>query len=222
MAHRTRSNAQAEEAQKQSDREQKRAVEAERNRALNERIQIDASRKEERVRKALIDQEHRQREERVSTLADGEFEMREVVLNDAISIDGYQGKWAKWAVFAGRREQLWTSYTAEPVSSDKEPDFVKVSTPIVTIQVVDFSNRYYTGAHGQKRIDVLVNELNRIKDVRSPHVARLFAVERTKSPKGWERLIVVVERLPEAGRLRTWLPKDGFGEDLAKVSCVAS
>lgn len=147
--------------------------------------------------------------------------MREVVLKDPISIDGYQGKWSKWTVFAGRREQLWTSYTAEPVSTDKESDFVKVSTPIVTIQVVDFSNRYYNGAHGQKRIDVLVNELNRIKDVRSPHVARLYAVERTKSPRGWERLIVVVERLPEAGRLRTWLPKDGFGEDLAKVSYSA-
>lgn len=157
----------------------------------------------------------------MSTLADGEFEMREITLNEPIAIDGYQGRWARWSVFAGKREQLWTSYTAEPVSVDKEPDFVKVSTPTVTVQVVDFSNRYYNGAHGQKRIDVLVNELTRIKDVRSPHVARLYAVERTKSPKGWERLIVVVERLPEAGRLRTWLPKDGFGEDQAKVSFCA-
>ncbi|BEI98202.1 hypothetical protein CcaverHIS631_0305010 [Cutaneotrichosporon cavernicola] len=216
MAIREEAQRAAEEAQKQSEREHRLAAEAEQKRVLNERIQLDASRKEERVRQALIDQNRRQREERVSALADGEFEMRELVLKEPISVDGYQGKWAKWSVFAGRREQLWTSYTAEPVSADKDPNFAKVSTPTVTVQVVDFTNRYYNGAHGQKRIDTLISELSRLMEVRSPHVARVFAVEKTKSHKGWERLIVVVERVPEAGRLRTWLPKDGFGEDLAK------
>lgn len=153
--------------------------------------------------------------EKLQGLADGELELRELTLREPISVDGFDGSYASWALFAGRREGLWTSYTGEPAGGG--PGFVSASTPTVTVQVIDFSTPYYQGAHGRKRIDALVSEVNRIKDVRSPNVVRVYAVQRAKSPKGWERVIIVVERTAEGGRLSTWLPKDGLGEEKAKV-----
>lgn len=183
---------------------------------MNEKIMLDATRKQERMRQAQADAEEKQRAEKLSTLADGELEMRELVLEEPISARGHDGQYTKWTLFAGRREPLWTSYTAEPAKLDSS--FVTATMPTVTVQVIDFSKSHYHGTHGRKRIDTLINEINRLKDVQSPHVAQVYAVQRGKSPKGWERLIIVVERVAEGGKLKTWLPSDGFGEETAKVS----
>lgn len=218
MAQREEAQRAVEQAQSQAEMERRKAQEAERFRLLNEKILMDANRKEERNRQAQADEAARERQEKLQGLADGEMELRELTLSEPISVDGADGSYSSWALFGGRREALWTSYTAEPAGSG--PGFVSSSTPTVTVKVIDFSKPYYQGTHGKKRIDALVSEINRIKDVRSPHVARVYAVQRTKSPKGWERVIIVVERSPEGGRLSTWLPRDGFGEELAKEYLV--
>lgn len=163
-------------------------------------------------------EEKKERDEQLSGLADGELEDRELILDAPISIDGYVGSWSNWALFGGRREGLWTSYIAEPARSGR--DFVKTSTPSVTVLIVDFSRQYYHTGPGKKRIEVMVTEINRLKSVHSAHVAKVYAVHWCKSPKGWERLAVVIERIPDGGKLRAWLPKEGFGEETAKVSCL--
>lgn len=182
-------------------------------RLMNEKILLDATRKQEKARRAQADEDERLRAEKVSGLADGELEMRDLELDQPIGVDGHIGVWSKWTLFAGRQEPLWTSYTAEPAGSNS---FVKASVPTVTVQVIDFSRHYYLGPQGSKRIDGLVNEITRLKEVRSPQVARVYAVQRTKSPKGWDRVVVVVERVADGGRLSTWLPNSGFGEEMAK------
>ena len=207
---------QAEAAALEADKEQRRVASEEKNRLLNEKIMLDATRKQERMRRAQADAEERQRAEKLSALADGELEMRELVLDVPITVRGHDGQYSKWTLFAGRREPLWTSYTAEPAK--QENSFVTATMPTVTVQVVDFSKSHYQGPHGKKRIDTLINEINRLKEVQSPHVAQVYAVQRGKSPKGWERVIIVVERVAEGGKLKTWLPSDGFGEETAKVS----
>lgn len=165
-------------------------------------------------------EEKKERDEQLSGLADGELEDRELVLDQPISIEGYVGSWSNWALFGGRREGLWTSYIAEPARSGR--DFVKSSTPSVTVLIVDFSRQYYHTSPGKKRIEVMVTEINRLQSVHSAHVAKVYAVHWCKSPKGWERLAVVIERIPDGGKLRAWLPKEGFGEETAKVSLLAS
>lgn len=110
---------------------------------------------------------------------------------------------------------MWTSYTAEPTRIDTN-SFVTASTPTVTVQVIDFSNRHYQGPHGRKRIDILCSEINRLKEVHSDHVRKVYAVHRMKSPKGWERLVIMMERIADGGKLKTWLPHEGFGEETAK------
>lgn len=195
--------------------EKNKAQEDERFRLLKEKISLDADRKRQRNRQAQADEEAKERQEKLQGLADGELELREVTLQAPISVDGFDGSYDSWSLFAGSREALWTSYTAEPTGGG--PGFVSSKTPTVTVQVIDFSNRYYQGVHGKKRIDALVSEVTRVMDVRSPHVSRVYAVQRAKSPKGWERVIIVVERTSEGGRLSTWLPRDGIGEERAKV-----
>jgi translation initiation factor 2-alpha kinase 4 len=141
--------------------------------------------------------------------------MRELTLDTPISVRGYAGSYARWSLFAGRREALWTSYTAEPLVDNS---FATTTMPTVTVQVVDFAKHHYKTSLGSKRIDTLVNEINRLKEAHSKHVAQVYAVQRSKSPKTWERLIIVVERVVEGGKLKTWLPTNGFGEDITKVS----
>lgn len=170
----------------------------------------------------MLEAQQKQRDENVATLADGELEKRELILDSPISVEGHEGEWAAWTCFGGRRDAMWTSYTAEPITTGSTAGFVTASPPSVTVQVIDFSKNYYLGTHGQKRIDSVVTEITRVKGVVSEHVARIYAVQRTKSPKGWERLIVVVERVEEGGKLRTWLPKNGFGEETAKVGSFMS
>lgn len=191
---------------------------AEQNRLLTEKIQLDASRKSERARLVHLEEEEKRRQESLSTLADGEMEMRTLTLDNAITVPGHQGSWRTWALFAGRREALWTTYLAEPDGSIAEPGFVKASLPTLAVQVIDFSASYYSSPQGKKKVDAVATEVIRLREIRSDNLLRVFAVKRDKSPKGWERLIVVVERVVEGGRLRTWLPGNGFGEETARVS----
>jgi len=142
--------------------------------------------------------------------------MRELVLDEKISLDGCEGSWRRWILFGGRKEPLWTTYTAEP---DKitGSGFVKASLPSLTVQVIDFSQSFYSTAQGRKRIDAVCAEIARLKEIKSDNVVRVYGLKRDRSPKGWERLIVLSERVLEGGRLRSWLPRDGFGEEVARV-----
>jgi translation initiation factor 2-alpha kinase 4 len=206
-----------ERAQNEAEREERLARAAEQNRLLTEKIQLDASRKSERARQVQLEEEEKRRQESLATLLDGELEIRILTLEEGISVPGYDGSWQTWTLFAGQREALWTTYCAEPDGSTATPGFVKASLPTVSVQVIDFSASYYSSVQGKKRVDAVANEIFRLKDIRSDNVVRIYAVKRDKSPKGWERLIIMVERVIEGGRLRTWLPRDGFEEETAKV-----
>lgn len=142
--------------------------------------------------------------------------MRELVLDEEIGVYGYEGKFTRWLLFGGKQETLWTSYTAEP-DTTLNTGFVKASLPTLTVQVVDFSKPFYSTVQGRKKIEAVAVEIARLKEVRSDNVLKVYGVKRDKSPKGWERLIILVERV-EGLRLRSWLPSEGLGEDIARVS----
>ena len=90
------------------------------------------------------------------------------------------------------------------------------------MQVVDFSTPFYSTALGRKRVDAVAAEVARLKDVQSENIVRIYGAQRAKSPKGWERLIVMTEHLAYGASVRAWMPKDGFGEDLARVGFLFS
>ncbi|WRT70924.1 uncharacterized protein IL334_007923 [Kwoniella shivajii] len=206
----------AEEASRATEEENKLREEAKTNRYLHDQIQLKTIQKKETVDQVKQQQEERKRQESLATLDVGDLESRHLELDEAISIDGYEGSWRRWALFGGKRDVLWTTYLAEPERDDETTTFVKAASPCVNIQIVDFAATYYSTPLGIKRIDATTVEALRVKEIRSEHVVRVYAVKRCKSPKGWERLILVTEGLSEGGRLRSWIPREGFGEELAK------
>ncbi|KAL7420932.1 eukaryotic translation initiation factor 2-alpha kinase [Cryptotrichosporon argae] len=217
MAQREEAQRAVEAAQLQADQEQRRAAAEEQNRLLQEKIQLDASRKEERARQAVQEAEERRRQDSLASLADGELEVRDLLLDNPIRVDGYDGAISALSLFGGRKEALWTSYIAEPlVDGGPNPGFVKASLLTLGVVVVDFSHKYYSTLHGRKRVDALTVEVGRLEMVDSDNVQKVYAVKREKSPKGFERLVIVVERAPEGGKLRGWLPKQGLGEETAR------
>ncbi|KAK4689653.1 eukaryotic translation initiation factor 2-alpha kinase 4, partial [Tremellales sp. Uapishka_1] len=213
MAQREEAQRALEAANSHAELQEKMAIAAEQNRLLTEKIQLDTFRKEERARQAMLDQVERARLESIAGLTDGELELRELVLEEEVSVAGYDGSWRNWILFGGRREALWTSYTAEPVTGE---DFIKAILPTLDVQVIDFSQSYYSTQQGVKKIEAIAAEINRLKELNSENVVRVIAVKREKSPKGWERLVVVVERFVEGARLGNWIPRDGMGEEVAK------
>lgn len=213
---------QAEEAQHQAEHEKYIAASAEQTRLLHEKVQLDTSRKEERARQAILEEEERKRAESLSTLSDGELADRRVVLEEPISVDGYEGKWNTWMLFGGKKEALWTTYSAEPAAADVEgianASFVRATMPVVSVQVIDFPNKFYSTPQGSKKIESLVGEIVRLKDVRAENVVSVLGVKRAVSPRKWERVFVFVEKPQDGTKLRSWVPKDGFEEDVARVS----
>lgn len=201
--------------QSQAQKEQARAREEEQNRLLNERIQLDTSRKAQKASQAIQDEAQRKRQEALSSLQDGELETRELMLDTPISVDGYDGAWRSWVLFEGKKEPLWTSYTAEADGGDVE--YVKASLPTICVKVVDFSAPFYSTPQGRKRVDAVAVEVARLREVNCENIVRIYGVKRDKSPKGWERLIVLTEKV-EGGKVKSWLPREGFGEELARVS----
>lgn len=176
---------------------------------------MDTSRKAQKASQAVQDEALRKRQETLASLLDGELEMRELVLDSPISIDGYDGQYSNWMLFGGRRQSLWTTYSAEPDGGNV--GFVKASLPCIAVQVVDFSTPYYSTAQGKKRVDAVAVEINRLREVKCENVVAVYGVQRDKSPKGWERLIILTEKM-ESGKLKDWLPREGFGEVLSRVS----
>lgn len=193
---------------------------AEQNRLLTEKIQLDTSQKEERAHQAILSKAEKRRLHSIASLADGELETRQIVLDEDVIVDGFNGSWRSWILFGGQRQALWTSYTAEP-DGPGSSNFVKASLPSLTAQVVDFSKPFYSTAQGRKKIEAIAAEVSRLREVRSDNLVRVYGVKRDRSPRGWERLIVLVERVLEGGRLRSWLPKNGFSEEIAKVSYLS-
>nr|XP_019050908.1 PEK/GCN2 protein kinase [Kwoniella bestiolae CBS 10118]OCF29838.1 PEK/GCN2 protein kinase [Kwoniella bestiolae CBS 10118] len=213
----------AEEASRITEEENKQREEAKTNKYLHEKIQANMIQKKETVDQVKQQQEERRRQESLSTLDVGDLESRYLELDQPITVDGYEGSWKRWILFGGRKEVLWTNYMAEPEISRNEEqkalssnDFVKASSPCLNVQVIDFAAPYYLGVQGIKRIDACTVEALRVKEIRSEHVLKVYAVKRCKSPKGWERLILVTEATSEGGRLRSWIPREGFGEELAR------
>lgn len=196
---------------------------AEQDRLLNEKIQQDTSLKKERKEKAAQQEMERKRQQMLETLDDGDLSSREIALGHPIAIPGYEGKWSNWCLYNGRKGMLWTTYDAEPMVKDGsvDPNFVKTDLPTVEVQVIDFSKPFYSTEQGKKRVDSLVSEINRLHEIQSEHVTLVHAVTRNKSPKGWERVMIFVERPKGVMLLRDWLPPDGFGEDTSKVSSSA-
>lgn len=119
---------------------------------------------------------------------------------------------------------LWTTYDAEPVVRDGsvDPSFVRTNLPTIEVQIIDFSKPFYSSDQGVKRIDSLVSEIKRLHEIRSDHVTQVLGVKRGKSPKGWERVIILVEKPRGVLLLRDWLPANGFDEEVAKVSLTWS
>ncbi|OCF54570.1 PEK/GCN2 protein kinase [Kwoniella mangroviensis CBS 10435] len=211
----------AEEASRLTEEENKQREEAKTNRYLHEKIQANMIQKKETVDQVKQQQEERRRQESLATLDVGDLESRLLELDQPISVDGYEGSWIRWILFGGKKEVLWTNYMAEPETArneDQNPNntFVKASSPCLNIQIIDFAAPYYLTAQGIKRIDACTVEALRVKEIKSEHVLKVYAVKRCKSPKGWERLILMTEATNEGGRLRSWVPREGFGEDLAR------
>lgn len=202
---------------------------AEQERLLNEKIRLDDSLKREKKERDALKGLERKRQLALEALDDGDLASREVTLDIPIAVDGYgdeQGRdqgqgqqWSSWSLYGGRKGLLWTSYDAEPVIKDGsvDPNFVKTGLPTLEVQVVDFSKPFYSSDHGKKRIDSLVSEIKRLQELHSDHVARIYAVKRDKSPKGWERIMVFVEKPKTAMLLHDWLPAEGFDEATAKL-----
>ncbi|WWC92548.1 uncharacterized protein L201_007507 [Kwoniella dendrophila CBS 6074] len=214
----------AEEASRITEQEHKQREEAKTNRYLHDQIQLKTIQKKETVDQVKQQQEERRRQESLASLDVGDLESRHLELDESISIQGYEGSWKRWILFGAKKELLWTTYTAEPEQTNNLPNneqhtvntFVKASSPCVNVQIIDFAAPYYLTAQGIKRIDACTVEALRLKEIRSDHVVRVYAVKRCKSPKGWERLILVTEATSEGGRLRSWIPREGFGESLAR------
>ena len=137
------------------------------------------------------------------------------MLDDPIKVDGYDGSWSRWILFGGKRETLWTSYTAEP--DTEESGFLRASLPSLMVQVTDFPNSFYSTPQGKKRIDSITTEISKLKDIVSENVIRVYGWQRGKSPRGWERLIFLVERVQDGVGLNSWLPRAGLGEEIAGV-----
>ncbi|WWC65005.1 uncharacterized protein I303_107619 [Kwoniella dejecticola CBS 10117] len=216
----------AEEASRITEEENKQKEEAKTNRYLHDQIQLKTIQKKETVDQVKQREEARRRQESLATLDVGDLESRYLELDDSISVEGYEGSWKRWILFGGKRDLLWTNYSAEPENftlngqiendNDSRSTFVKAAAPCLNVQIIDFAAPYYLTPQGTKRIDQCVVEALRLKEIRSEHVSKLYAVKRCRSPKGWERLILVIEPTNEGGRLRSWIPKEGFGEALAR------
>lgn len=193
---------------------------AEQDRKLNEKIQLDNSLKKKRKERAALEELERRRQQSLESLDDGDLSSRNVELDHPISIYGREGKWSAWCLYNGRKGMMWTTYDAEPVVKDGtvDPNFVRTDLPTIEVQVIDFSKPFYSTEQGKKRIDSLCTEIKRLSDISDEHVARVYGVKRDKSPKGWERVLVLVERPKGVMLLRDWLPPNGFDEDTAKVS----
>ncbi|OXG72558.1 eukaryotic translation initiation factor 2-alpha kinase [Cryptococcus neoformans Gb118] len=212
----------AEEASRATEAERKKKELDKNNRYLHDQIQLNTIKKKETANNAKYHEEERRRQESLATLDVGDLDKRELELDEAIALDGWEGTWKSWILFGGKRETLWTTYTAEPDrkhNSSQRSDmasFVTASSPNVTVHIVDFANPYYSTALGIKRIEACTVEALRAQGTMSEHVVKVYAVKREKSPKGWERLILVTEGLSDSMKLRSWMPKEGFGEDLSK------
>ena len=166
---------------------------------MTERIQLDVSRKSERQKQLEQEEEERRKLEALSILADGELESRLLTLDEDVEVEGYQGSWKTWALFGGRKEALWTTYSAEP--DGPSGSFVRATLPMVDVHVVDFSNTYYSSPQGKKKVDGLCHEITRLKDIRCENVVKILAVKRDRSPKNWERLMIMTESSREAVRM---------------------
>ena len=187
---------------------------------MTERIQLNTSQKQERAQQVAVEEIEKRRQEALATLADGELELRELVLDTPIRVDGYDRSFGSWTLFGGTRESLWAAYTAE--SNAGPSDFVRTSLPRLQVQVVDFSKPYYSSLQGSKKIDSVVGEIKKVTELESENVLRIYGVKRDISPKGWERMFVLVEIPLDSGRLDKWLPYEGFGEETARVGVCAA
>lgn len=170
----------------------------------------------------MLQELERRRKQSLEALADGELSSRELTLDEPISVKGFDGQWATWCLYNGRKGMLWTTYDAEPIIKDgsMDPHFVRTNLPAVEVQIIDFSKPFYSSDQGIKRIDSLVSEIKRLHEIRSDHVTQVLGVRRDKSPRGWERVIILVERPKGVMLLRDWLPSGGFDEGTAKVSLL--
>lgn len=186
---------------------------------MSEKIKRDDSLKKEQREKLAQKELERIRQKSLEALEDGDLSTREITLDEPLSIKGYEGKRSSWCLFNGRKGMLWTTYDAEPIikNGSVESHFVRTNQPTIEVQIVDFSKPFYSSDQGVKRIDSLVSEIKRLHEVRSDHVTQILGVKRDKSPKGWERVIILVERPKGVMLLRDWLPLDGFDENTAKV-----
>lgn len=187
---------------------------------MSEKIQLDTSRKKQRREQFALQELERIRQKSLEALDDGELSSRELSLDEPISIEGFEGQWTNWCLYNGRKGMLWTTYDAEPIIKDgsMDPHFVRTNLPTLEVQIIDFSKPFYSSDQGSKRIDSLVSEIKRLHEIKSDHVRRILGVRRDKSPKGWERVIILLERPKGVMLLHDWLPSGGFDEETARVS----
>jgi translation initiation factor 2-alpha kinase 4 len=163
----------------------------------------------------------RKRQQSLEQLDDGELASREIILDEAIRIEGHEGSWTTWQLFGGKKEMLWTTYIAEAVERDGtiDPNFVRTTLPTLWAQVIDFSKPFYLTDQGKKKVDSLVTEVRRLQITKSDHVLRVYGVKRDRTPKGGERVIVFVERPLDGGLLKSRLPTNGF-DCLTAIVCL--
>ncbi|KAI9637172.1 kinase-like domain-containing protein [Dioszegia hungarica] len=224
-AQREQAQRDAEQERLEAERKEFEAVAAAEQRQLSEQIQLDATRKTQRVKQAEQEADAKRKREILAGVGDGELESRILAMDEEVQVEGYQGSWRTWVLFGGKKEEMWTTYSAEPnvASGSGSSSFIRATLPTVSVHVVDFASSYYstkadeTVSQGTKKIDALANEISRLRSVRCENVVPILAVKRGKSPKGWERLMIMTEQVGDGGRLREWLPKEGFGETTARV-----
>jgi translation initiation factor 2-alpha kinase 4 len=191
---------------------------------VNEKLKLEALLNTERKEQLARQETERKRQQSLEQLDDGELASREITLDEAIRLEGWEDSWKTWNLFGGRKEMLWTTYIAEPAVKDGSIDqhFVKTSLPNLWAQVIDFSKPFFSTDQGKKKVDSLVTEIRRLQITKSDHILRVYGVKRDRTPKGAERVIVFVERPIDGGLLKSRLPSKGFDCPTALVSNTAT
>ncbi|KAJ9116453.1 hypothetical protein QFC22_004895 [Naganishia vaughanmartiniae] len=227
--HRDIAKRQAEEEEEQKKIAQQAALAEQQSRELAAKLREEEVRRETEMRQ--YEAEEKTRRERGAqikrNLPAGSLLEKRITFPGRNIIVGESGipcnTWKPYG--AGRKEGMWMMYDAEAavmesasgVENTHSAAATKRKIPICSLQIVDFASAYYLSPPGKKKIEALFSELENLVTVRHPNIVSIYAVKLENLVGHWPRIYVLTERIPEGGRLKSWLAAVGcFSEDVTK------